>query len=68
MDLVTKGSLAAVIITIPTLTVFFGVWNVTDDLLYGAIAGLVTNFIALGAAFKIFNKKLTQKKKDDFEL
>ena len=68
MDLVTKGSLAAAIITIPTLTVFFGVWNVTDDLLYGAIAGLVTNFVALGAAFKIVNKKFTQKKKDDFEL
>ncbi len=68
MDLVTKGSLAAAIITIPTLTVFFGVWNVTGDLLYGAIAGLVTNFVALGAAFKIVNKKFTPKKKDHFEL
>ena len=68
MELVTKGSLAAIIITVPTLTAFFGIWNVTGDLLYGAIAGLVTNFIALGAAFKIVNKKFTQKKTDDFEL
>ena len=68
MDLITKGSLVAGIITIPTLVVFFGVWTITDDLLYGAISGLVANFAALGAAFKIVTKKFTQKKKDDFEL
>ena len=68
MDLITKGSLAAAIITIPTLITFFGIWTVTDDLLYGAIGGLVANFIALGAAFKIVTKKFTQKKKNDFEL
>ena len=68
MDLVTKGSLVAIIITIPTLIVFFGAWTITDDLLYGAIGGLVANFIALGAAFKIVPKKFAQKKNNDFEL
>jgi len=68
MDLFAKGSLVAGIITIPTLVVFFGLWTMTDDLLYGAIGGLVANFLALGAAFKIVTKKFTQKKKDDFEL
>lgn len=68
MDLITKGSLAAAIITVPTLVVFFGVWTITDDLLYGAIAGLIANFLALGGAFKIVTKKFTQKKKDDFVL
>jgi len=68
IDLITKGSLVAAIITIPTLVVFFGVWTITDDLLYGAIAGLIANFAALGAAFKIVTKKFTKKKKDDFEL
>ena len=68
MDLITKGSFAAAIITIPTLIAFFGMWTLTDDLLYGAIAGLIANFIALGAAFKIVSKKFTQKKNDDFEL
>ena len=66
MDLITKGSLVAAIITIPTLVIFFGIWTITNDLLYGAIGGLVANFIALGAAFKIVTKFI-QKKKDDFE-
>tara|TARA_Y100000590_G_C15135643_1_gene794180 strand:- start:268 stop:507 length:240 start_codon:yes stop_codon:yes gene_type:complete len=68
IDLITKGSLAAAIITIPTLIVFFGVWAITDDLLYGAITGLVANFVALSAAFKIVSKKFTPNKKDDLEL
>ena len=67
MDLITKGSLVAAILTIPTLVIFFGIWTITNDLLYGAIGGLVANFIALGAAFKIVTKFI-QKKKDDFEL
>jgi len=68
MDLITKGSLIALIITIPTLIVFFGVWTMTDDLIYGAVGGLITNFITLGISFKIVNKKFTKKPKDDFEL
>ena len=68
MDLITKGSLIALIITIPTLIVFFGVWSMTDDLIYGAVGGLITNFITLGISFKIVNKKFTKKPKDDFEL
>ena len=68
MDLFAKGSLVAGIITIPTLVVFFGLWTMTDELIYGAIGGLVANFLALGAAFKIVTKKFTQMKKDDFEL
>jgi hypothetical protein len=68
MDLITKGSLIALIITIPTLIVFFGVWTMTDDLIYGAVGGLITNFITLGISFKIVNKKFTKKPNDDFEL
>ena len=67
-DLLIKGSVIAALISIPTLIVFFLVWAVTDDLLYGAIAGLIANFIALGVAFKIVNKKFIKKQKDDFEL
>ena len=68
IDLITKGSLIALIITIPTLIVFFGVWTITADLIYGAIGGLITNFITLGISFKIVNKKFTKKPKNDFEL
>ena len=68
VDLITKGSLIAVLISVPTLIAFFGVWVITNDLISGAVAGLITNFIALGISFKIVNKKFTKKPKDDFEL
>ena len=67
-DIVAKGSIIAIIISVQTLIVFFGVWTVSDDLIYGAVAGLITNFVALGISFKIVSKKFTKKTKDDFEL
>ena len=67
-DIVAKGSVIAIIISVPTLIVFFGVWTISDDLIYGAVAGLITNFVALGISFKIVSKKFTKKPKDDFEL
>ena len=67
-DIVAKGSIIAILISVPTLSVFFGVWTVSDDLIYGAVAGLITNFVALGISFKIVSKKFTKKPKDDFEL
>ena len=67
-DLIAKGSLIAVLISVPTLIVFFGVWTITNDFIFGAVAGLITNFIALGISFKIVNKKFTKKSKNDFEL
>jgi hypothetical protein len=68
MDLITKGSLIAVLISVPTLIAFFGVWTMTEDLISGAVTGFITNLIALGISFKIVNKKFTKKLKDDFEL
>jgi len=67
-NIVAKGSLIAIIISVPTLIVFFGVWTISNDLIYGAVGGLITNFIALGISFKIVSKKFTKKPKDDFEL
>ena len=67
-DIVAKGSIIAIIISVPTLIVFFGVWPVSDDLIYGAVAGLITNFVTLGISFKIVSKKFTKKPKGDFEL
>ena len=66
--IVAKGSLIAILISVPTLIVFFAVWTVTSELIYGAIAGLITNFVALGISFKIVSKKFTKKPKDNFEL
>ena len=67
-DIVAKGSLIAIIISVPTLVVFFGIWTITDDLIFGGVGGLITNFIALGIAFKIVSKKFVKKQKDNFEL
>ena len=67
-DIVAKGSLIAIIISVPTLVVFFGIWTITDDLIFGGVGGLITNFIALGIAFKIVSKKFVKKPKDNFEL
>ena len=67
-DIVAKGSIIAIIISVPTLIVFFGVWTISNDLIFGAVAGLITNFVALGISFKIVSKKFTKKPKDDFEL
>jgi len=67
-DIVAKGSIIAIIISVPTLIVFFGVWTISDDLIFGAVAGLITNFVALGISFKVVSKKFTKKPKDDFEL
>jgi len=67
-NIVAKGSLIAIIISVPTLIVFFAIWTVSDELIFGAVGGLITNFIALGISFKIVSKKFTKKPKDDFEL
>ena len=67
-NLVAKGSLIAIIISVPTLIVFFVIWTIFDDLIFGAVGGLITNFIALGISFKIVSKKFIKKPKDDFEL
>ena len=52
-EIISKGSFVAAIITVPTLASFFGVWQVSDNLLYGAVAGLIVNFVAIGFSFKI---------------
>ena len=67
-DIIAKGSLIAILISVPTLVVFFIVWTLSSDLIYGAIAGLITNFVTLGISFKIVSKKFTKKQKDNFEL
>ena len=67
-EIVSKSSLVAAIVTIPTLASFFGVWQVSDNLLYGAVAGLIVNFIALGFSFKLVGKFLVKKQDKGTEL
>ena len=66
-EIISKGSFVAAIVTIPTLASFFGVWQISDNLLYGAVTGLIVNFIAIGFSFKIV-RKLVKKQDKGTEL
>ncbi|MDC0193359.1 hypothetical protein OAK01_00040 [Candidatus Nitrosopelagicus sp.] len=67
-EIISKGSFVAIIITIPTLASFFGVWQLSDNLLYGAVTGLIVNFVAIGFSFKIVRKLLVKKQDNGTEL
>lgn len=67
-EIISKGSFVAAIITVPTLASFFGVWQVSDNLLYGAVTGLIVNFVAIGFSFKIVRKLLVKKQDNGTEL
>ncbi len=55
-----KGTLIAIVITVPSLIAFFIGWKVLDDLMIGLIAGVIVNFIAIGFSLKITRKFLTK--------
>jgi len=55
-EIILKSSLVGVIIAVPTIIAFLAVWNMSNDLLYGGIAGLIVNFVAMGLSFKIVKK------------
>ena len=52
-ELFAKGSIMAVIISIPSLAGFFIAWKILDNLIEAAVVGLVVHFIAMGFALKI---------------
>ena len=55
-ELFAKGSILALIISIPSLTGFFISWKMLDNLIEAAIVGLIIHFIAMGFALKIAKK------------
>jgi ABC-type uncharacterized transport system permease subunit len=61
MELFAKGSIIALIISIPSLVGFFVSWAVLGNLIEAAIVGLVVHFIAMGFAIKIAKKILGKK-------
>ena len=60
-ELFAKGSILALIISIPSLAGFFISWTVLGNLIEAAIVGLVIHFIAMGFALKIAKKLLSKK-------
>ncbi len=60
-DIVLKGSIIAVIITVPSIVSFVVTWMILDDLIQAAIIGAVIHFIAMGFSFKISKKLLVKR-------
>ena len=60
-DIVLKGSIIAIIVTIPSITTFVIAWLVLDDLIQAAIIGAVVHFVAMGFSIKISKKLLVKR-------
>ena len=59
-DIVLKGTIIAVIVTIPSIVSFMVAWIILDNLIQAAIIGAVVHFIAMGFSLKI-SKKLVKR-------
>ena len=55
-EIVLKGSIIAIIVTVPSIIAFFVSWFILDDILQAAIIGAVVHFIAMGFSLKISKK------------
>jgi hypothetical protein len=59
-EIILKGTIIAVIISVPSLVAFILVWVIFDDMVFGAILGVVIHFIAMGFSLKISKKLLVK--------
>lgn len=55
-EIILRGTVMAVIMSVPSLAVFVLVWLATGDMIFGAIAGAVVHFVAMGFSLKISKK------------
>jgi hypothetical protein len=55
-DIFVKGTIIAILITIPSLSSFFIAWFVLNDIILAAIVATIIHFIAMGFSFKISKK------------
>ena len=60
-DIILKGTIIAVIVTIPSIVSFMVTWMILDDLIQAAIIGAVIHFIAMGFSLKISKKFLVKR-------
>jgi len=60
-EVALRGTVIAVIITVPSVLAFLISWAVLDNLIYAAILGAVIHFIAMGFSLKISKKILVKK-------
>lgn len=60
-EIFLRGSIIALITTVPSLIVFVLVWFLLDNVMIGAISGAIVHFVAMGFSLKISKKLLVKK-------
>ena len=60
-DIVLKGSIIAVVVTVPSIVSFVIAWMILNDLIQAAIIGAIVHFIAMGFSLKISKKFLVKR-------
>ena len=60
-EIMLKGTIIAIIITVPSVTTFIISWVVLNDLTPAVILGAIVHFIAMGFSLKISKKILIKK-------
>jgi hypothetical protein len=60
-EIAFRGTIMAVILTVPSIIAFLVSWIILDNLMTAAIVGGVVHFIAMGFALKISKKILVKK-------
>lgn len=63
-EIILKGSIIAVIVTVPSITTFAISWFILDNLMQAAIIGGVIHFIAMGFSLKISKKLLVKRESE----
>ena len=60
-EIALRGTIIAVIITVPSVVAFILAWGILDNLIYAVILGGIIHFIAMGFSLKISKKILVKK-------
>jgi len=60
-EIVLKGSIISIIMTVPSLSAFLLSWVIFDDFMTALILGGIIHFIAMGFSLKISKKILIKK-------
>jgi len=60
-EIVLRGTILAIIITVPSIIIFVISWIVLEDLIFAAVLGAVVHFTSMGFSLKISKKILIKK-------
>jgi len=60
-EIILKGSIISIIMTVPSLSAFLLSWVIFDDFMTALILGGIIHFIAMGFSLKISKKILIKK-------